>query len=434
MDSNRFTSLIVGGGFVGLTLTARLLKNSDVSIILVDSDQNKITNFNKKIFGVNEPGLDQVLSDAMTENRLKFCPDLPASKCDLMFVCISTPKNQLLQENLEILFKIFEKYFEVLLPSASIFLRSTVQIGTTSKLNQYISNSTRKDISVFYAPERTAEGIALRELDSLPQILGSARNSDLTKGIKILSNLDFNVVSVSNSESAEFIKLMCNIWRDTTFAISNEFAMIGESLDLNTYELIEKANLEYPRARIPKPGPVGGPCLSKDTYILLESLPKNFPKNRLIGAARTLNESIEKIALSKIFEFMDNKNSNLSVGFLGAAFKGKPTTNDFRESFTKNLVEMLLQSDQNLDIRIWDPNLTPADLFDYAKLYLPNLVKKEFDIVVIGNNSNFMFSDEVSRYLSDLRSDKLIIDMWGVISDTSTLKASLYQFGSNLGK
>jgi UDP-glucose 6-dehydrogenase len=163
-------------------------------------------------------------------------------------------------------------------------------------------------------------------------------------------------------------------------------------------------------------------------------LPKNFPKNSLIGAARTLNESLEKIALSKIFEFMDNKNSNLSVGFLGAAFKGKPTTNDFRESFTKNLVEMLLQSDQNLDIRIWDPNLTPADLFDYAKLYLPNLMIKEFDIVVIGNNSNFMFSDAVSRYLSDLRSDKLIIDMWGVISDTSTLKASLYQFGSNLGK
>jgi UDP-N-acetyl-D-mannosaminuronic acid dehydrogenase len=432
MGSNKYTSIIVGGGFVGLTLTARLLKNKDVSVVLIDSDQNKITNFNKKIFGVNEPGLDEVLSTAMKEKRLTFNSDLPSTKCNFMFICISTPKNQLFEKNLSILYKIFDKYSEALNPSASIFLRSTVQIGTTSKLNQYIENSKRNDICVFYAPERTAEGVALKELDSLPQILGSVKQNELAKGSKILASLDFEVVPVSNSDSAEFVKLMCNIWRDTTFAISNDFAMMGESLSLNTYDLIEKANFEYPRARIPMPGPVGGPCLSKDTYILLESLPKNLSGNRLIGAARILNESLEEIALSKIFDYMSKKNGNLRVIFLGAAFKGKPDTNDFRESFTKNLVEKLLKSSLKLDISIWDPNLIPVDLFEYAKFYLSDLIKKDFDIVVIGNNSNFMLSEEVSIYLNNLRKDSLIIDMWGVISNPDALQASLYQFGNSL--
>jgi UDP-N-acetyl-D-mannosaminuronic acid dehydrogenase len=434
MGSNKYTSLIVGGGFVGLTLTARLLKNKSVSVVVVDSDQDKIKNFNKKIFGVNEPGLDAVLTAAMTDNRLTFASDLPTSKCNFMFICISTPKNQLFAKNLSILCQIFDKYSEALNPSASIFLRSTVQIGTTSKLSQYIENSNRNDVCVFYAPERTAEGVALKELDSLPQILGSAKQNELAKGSEILASLNFEVVPVSNADSAEFVKLMCNIWRDTTFAISNDFAMIGESLGLNTYDLIEKANFEYPRSRIPMPGPVGGPCLSKDTYILLESLPKNFPNNRLIGAARILNESLEEIALSKMFEYTAKKNINLRVLFLGAAFKGKPDTNDFRESFTKNLVEKLLKSSFKLDINIWDPNLTPVDLFDYAKFYLSNLSINDFNIVVIGNNSNFMLSEEVSTYLNNLRKDSLIIDMWGVISNSGALQASLYQFGNSLGK
>ena len=84
MGSNKYTSIIVGGGFVGLTLTARLLKNKNVSVALIDSDQNKITNFNKKIFGVNEPGLEEVLIAAMKENRLTFNSDLPSTKCNSM--------------------------------------------------------------------------------------------------------------------------------------------------------------------------------------------------------------------------------------------------------------------------------------------------------------------------------------------------------------
>ena len=102
MDSNKNTCIIVGGGFVGLTLTARLLKSKKVSVVLIDSDLNKIINFNKKFFGVNEPGLNEVLSAAMDENRLIFESGMPTSEFNQMFICISTPKNQSFEKNLEL--------------------------------------------------------------------------------------------------------------------------------------------------------------------------------------------------------------------------------------------------------------------------------------------------------------------------------------------
>ena len=48
-----------------------------------------------------------------------------------------------------------------------------------------------------------------------------------------------------------------------------------------------------------------------------------------------MNEGLEQIALDKIIDYTIDKNHDIRVIFLGAAFKGKPNTNDFRESFTK---------------------------------------------------------------------------------------------------
>jgi UDP-N-acetyl-D-mannosaminuronic acid dehydrogenase len=273
--------------------------------------------------------------------------------------------------------------------------------------------------------------VALKELDTLPQILGSAKKNEIIKGENILSSLNFKVLTVSNSESAEFVKLMCNIWRDSIFAISNDLAIIGESLNLDTFELIDKANFEYPRAQISRPGPVNGPCLSKDTYILLQSLPDFLQKNRLIESARILNESLEEIAFNKVLSFTNGKSKNFRVLFLGAEFKGKPKTNDFRESFTKNLLEKLLQTKLEMDFSVWDPNLAPNDLFEYSRFYKSNFDNDNYDIIIIGNNSDAVSSEEVRDYLNHLANDSLIVDMWGVIRNSDFIQAKFYQFGSS---
>ena len=54
------------------------------------------------------------------------------------------------------------------------------------------------------------------------------------------------------------------------FAYSNQLSILSEQLGLDLNDIIEKVNLGYDRNKVPKPSPgVGGPCLSKDPYILI---------------------------------------------------------------------------------------------------------------------------------------------------------------------
>jgi hypothetical protein len=56
------------------------------------------------------------------------------------------------------------------------------------------------------------------------------------------------------------------------FALANEFADLGEYYRVDVHRILEMVNEDYPRANVPRPGPTGGPCLSKDGYFLVEEL------------------------------------------------------------------------------------------------------------------------------------------------------------------
>jgi UDP-N-acetyl-D-mannosaminuronic acid dehydrogenase len=417
--------LIVGGGFVGLTLAAKLLKTKKHKVTVLEINPEKINNFYHEQYGIYEPGLDEILSSSFNDKRLRFIQNIDNTKINVVFVCVNTNKAE--ANRLEKQISMINLLADNLISSGHIYLRSTVPVGTTAKIYNAIQSSPRNDIKIFYAPERTAEGVALKELDSLPQIIGSPESTSLKIGADMLSTLGFEIIETTNSETAEFIKLMCNIWRDSTFAISNEFAIISESLNLDVFEIIEKANFQYPRATVPKPGPVGGPCLSKDTYLFFESLDQSLHKNSIILRSRKQNEKLVDLAFNVIHKYLETNPERKKVCFLGATFKGKPRTNDFRNSFTQDLINMLNQ--HNLEIKVWDPTLTPPDLLEHSNLLAKDLKLDNFDIIVIGNNANFISETEVTVFLESLLDSALIVDMWGVTRELKNIKANIYRFG-----
>lgn len=72
------------------------------------------------------------------------------------------------------------------------------------------------------------------------------------------------MVTVTNPETAEMIKMVDNAHRAATFAYSNEIDRICDTIGISGIEVIEVGKLAYPRTNLPTPGPVGGPCLSKE--------------------------------------------------------------------------------------------------------------------------------------------------------------------------
>ena len=426
VNSSKIEILVVGGGFVGLTLAAKLLKNSNTNLIVLENNLEKISKFRIKEYGIFEPGLDEALNSGIDKSRLKFVSDLSELKFNLAFICINTNKGEL--NRIDKLSDLIDTLTKHLVNSGQIYLRSTVPVGTTTKIHESLKASLRNDLMIFYAPERTAEGMALSELDSLPQIIGSPVLNEVEIGRKMLHSLGFEVIETENSESAEFIKCMCNIWRDTTFAISNEFAVFAEDLNLDIFEIIEKANFRYPRSKIPKPGPVGGPCLSKDTYLFLESLSEVLATDSIILKSRKLNENLVNIATKVISDYVGNNPNQNKVCFLGAAFKGNPRTNDFRNSFTQELIHVI--KDKKFEIRVWDPTIISDDLLEYSGYFEKELRSKDTNIVVIGNNADFIIDTLALDFLKALGPTALIIDMWGVTRSIENIEAQIYRFGS----
>ena len=133
-------------------------------------------------------------------------------------------------------------------------------------------------------------------------------------------------------------KLLDNTYRDTIFAYSNQMATLSEKIGLNLPSLVEKVNIGYKRNKIPKPSPgVGGPCLSKDPYILNYNFQKSGIKAEVSLSAPKINENMIKNMFSKIEKYLKNtkKNKkNTKIFILGMAFKG-----DLKHQIYEDLVQ-----------------------------------------------------------------------------------------------
>ena len=149
------------------------------------------------------------------------------------------------------------------------------------------------DFFVSFAPERTEEGNAMKELTTLPQIIGGFDEISIKKTKFIFEKITNNIVILDNFEEAEMVKLLNNSFRDYVFAFSNQVTRIANNYNLDIINVINSANYKYPRNPIPLPSPgVGGPCLTKDPYIFENSV-KNFD-DLLFIKSREENENMPK--------------------------------------------------------------------------------------------------------------------------------------------
>lgn len=424
---------IIGGGFVGITLAARLLDVENLHVTVFDQDPTKIEYFKNHNYLVDEPGLQKILVEAEKLGKFTFDIENNAKTFDAIFICIGSPKNQNLQERDQNFKKILTKYLPSLTTKGIIFLRSTVEIGTTERLSKFLNSSDRSDASIHFAPERTAEGVALVELKVLPQLLGTAKDTPAaTEAKNFLEKLEFEVVQTENSQTAELAKLACNTWRDVTFGFSNEIALIAESIGANALNAIQSANYNYPRASIPMPGPVGGPCLSKDTTILFNGVSDSLISlNSVMLAARRTNEYIEERLINALKICFKPDFEELNLCIIGASFKGRPQTNDVRNGVAVNLIERIQRERLPVNIKIWDPVISKFDLGDFGHLLTTNLDELSPDVVLISNNSSFESNKNFMRFIRGLDSQACVFDLWQLTEKISEIKAVIYQLGKS---
>jgi UDP-N-acetyl-D-mannosaminuronic acid dehydrogenase len=409
---------IIGLGYVGLTLAVAMAEAGFV-IRGVERDPHILSCLSEGRAHFMETALDGRLRAQMGRGALHFyrrIDDVP--DVSVYIITVGTPLEAGAKvTNLKPIRSVVGDIAARLKRDDMVILRSTVRVGVTREIKQQL-DACAVPYSLAFCPERTLEGKALLELRTLPQVVGGADERSVIRASIMFSFLTPTIVRVSSLEAAEMIKLVNNTQRDLMFAFANEVAEFCDALEISAHEVIEAGNMGYPRASMPKPGPVGGPCLEKDPYILAESVAERGGTAALALSGRELNESLPSRTSKLLAELVGGRRGSLEgarVAVAGLAFKGRPETSDLRGSMAIPLIAALRLHFPKVELVGYDPAVNAKEAAMLGIDVAPTIEAafKDTNLVVFQNNNPAFERLALSELSNLMAKGGLIYDYWG---------------------
>ena len=405
---------ILGVGFVGLTLSMSLT-NSRIPVIGVEINPKQVEKYMAGISGMVEPDLDDSLKLAIDEGLFKVLSPKDVKDelddCNVYIITVGTPLNNS-RINLEPIISAVGEIAKFVKQDDLVIIRSTVSLGTCRKIVAPLLDKVGEKYLLAMCPERTIEGRALKEMRSLPQIIGGANKDSSDAAQKFFSVICDESVVVDSLEAAELTKLINNTYRDLMFGFANEIALIANKFGVSASQVIDAANHNYARSNLAYPGPSGGPCLEKDPWILAESGDSVGLDLKISKAARITNESFVSDYLRE--RILPSK-ASMKVVILGLAFKGNPPSTDTRGSLTPVLSSEIKKLVPNAKLYGFEPAGEVSNFQDYLlECSDINSALKGADLIVIANNSH-AFIDIHGEIKNTANPNAVIIDFWGFI-------------------
>ena len=217
-------------------------------------------------------------------------------RADTVVVVIGTPVDEFLGPSMRVFDRAVDQIAPHLRDGALVVLRSTVYPGTTEFVTSALADRGCR-VDVAFCPERIAEGHALEELHSLPQIVGADDDRAAERAAALFGRLAAKTIRTSSKE-AELTKLFTNTWRYMKFAVANQFFSIADQAGVDYTNVLRAIREDYPRAAdLPGPGFAAGPCLFKDTMQLAAFTSDHFPLGQ---AAMQINEGMPAYIVSAL--------------------------------------------------------------------------------------------------------------------------------------
>jgi UDP-N-acetyl-D-mannosaminuronic acid dehydrogenase len=381
-----------GGGHVGLPLSLAFAE-AGLRVGIYDTNQTTLDRIAAGDMPFMEAGADDLLRKILDTGRLVLGASGEMIERTMnLVVVIGTPVDEFLRPSTTIFEKAVDQISPHLRPGALVALRSTVYPGTTAFVAKHLADRGC-EVVVAFCPERIAEGHALEELRSLPQIVGADTDEAAERAASLFHVLSVKTLRTTTKE-AELAKLFTNTWRYMKFAVANQFFMIADQAGMDYTNILRAIREDYPRAMdLPGPGFAAGPCLFKDTMQLAAFTTDHFPLGQ---AAMQVNEGLP----AYIVTALERRYGGLSgkcIGILGMAFKAE--SDDPRASLSYKLRKLLRWN--GAEVLATDPYVVDDRLVPLER------VLAESDVLVLGAPHLQYRGLEVGG--------KDVVDVWGAL-------------------
>ena len=400
---------VIGLGQVGLP-TALTFSSVGFSVIGVDINRDLIDKLNSKITPFVEHGLDELLSTSIDSGRFTATYELSNSipQSDIIVVCVATPINDQIQPNLSFLENVCNSLSNFSLDDKLIIIESSIPPGTFEELVvPILKKSSNSNFYMAYVPERLAPGQGLDEIQNTPRLIGS--DDEISKNIteKFYKNMVKAQIVHTSIKIGQISKLVENTYRDVNIAFANEISRICELYGIDVQDLIKVSN-SHPRVNILQPGPgVGGPCLPKDPYLLLNPKGRIPIKSELISNSRNINDNVPSRISSMVAFSLKKQNkiiNDSSVLILGTAYK--KNVSDSRFSPAKNLINEL----QKIGLTVFAIDPFTDERFGAKNVNSIWDIINTIDVVVVITDHDDFKTISLSKIKEHISSSLTIID------------------------
>jgi UDP-N-acetyl-D-mannosaminuronic acid dehydrogenase len=394
----KYDVVVVGGaGHVGLPL-AIAFASRGLKVCIYDINEKSVATILGGDLPFREVGAQEVLRKVLDDASLSVSTEEEViGQAEHVVVVIGTPVDEHLNPDPHAVPKALHDGHHHLRTGQLVILRSTVYPGVTKRVEKMLADEGVR-VDVAFCPERIAEGKAMQELFSLPQIVSARTPEVRARAGALFRHLTDSIVELE-PEEAELAKLFTNTWRYIKFAAANQFYVMANDHGLD-YDVIRKAlAFDYPRASdMPGAGFAAGPCLFKDTMQLAAFMDNSF----VLGhSAMLVNEGLPLYLVSRLEAKHDL--ANLTVGILGMAFKGE--SDDIRSSLSYKLKRIL--EFRAGKVLCTDPYVTVDE-----SLSSLDEVLAQADVLVIGAPHQEYRSLSTSRQ---------VVDVWNLLGRGTTV-------------
>ncbi len=400
------TVSVIGIGRVGLPLCLSLAE-AGFKVYGIDKRQDYIQTIKNKEMPFEEDKAKELLEKHVNSN---FIPSIELNKVkesDYVILTIGTPVDEHLNPEFKQIDSLTRNLLPYLKKNQVIILRSTVSPGTTEYLKDLIEKETEfkigKNLFLAFCPERIAQGKAIEETKELPQIVGGIDKESTKKATEFFKKFTVEQVE-SDARSAELAKIFTNMYRYINFSIANEFMILAEEHEREIYDILHLINHNYKRGGVKQPGYAAGPCLYKDGFFLINTM----PFNELISVSWKINETTPLYLIKKIKAKTALKNKK--VVLLGMSFKAD--NDDTRNSLSFKIKKALEK--EHAELKFHDP------LVEKFKGNLDEVLKNA-EIVIIGINHSEYRNLSLDYIRKLVKKDCLICDIWNVFKQNKII-------------
>ena len=395
--------VVVGTGYVGLSVATLLAQNNNVTA--VDIIPEKVDKINNRMSPISDKELEQAFKTLNL--NLIATTDSKAAYKNADYIVVATPTDYDSNKNFfdtSAVESVIVEAFSVN-PNANIIIKSTVPMGYTEAIRKKLN--TR---NIYFSPEFLREGCALYDNLYPSRIIVGADLSDkyqvsvaedFVRLLKQGAKKEDIVSMVMGLTESEAVKLFANTYLALRVSYFNELDTYAEKKSLNAADIIKGVCLD-PRIGNHYNNPsfgYGGYCLPKDTKQLLanyQDVPENLIE-AIVEANSTRKDFIAKQIISKVSKISNDSRIPV-VGVFRLTMK--KDSDNFRQSSILGVMNRL--RDSGVNVIIYEPTLNEA-VFDGFKI-VNNIstFKQESDLIVTNRYSELL-SDVMDKvYTRDL--------------------------------